>query len=174
MRSLPMTFCSSLMTTAWLLSSFSRSCCWPRNLFRHCFHTCTTVTVTALCHLLGDRGRITKQPSQQLSAFCFTYSSNHYSNHLQWLVRCNSHFNQSHTHARTHTHTFNGPLSGTTRVGPYQKGNKKFSYRRGTARYVVSIEILPIATQQCRNYLYDKSWPNRWYEVGDLVGGNAW
>ena len=51
--------------------------------------------------------------------------------------------------------------------------NKKLSYRRGTARCVVSVEILPIATQQCRNYLYDKSWPNRWYEVGDLVGGNA-
>jgi len=33
--------------------------------------------------------------------------------------------------------------------------NKKLS--RGTARCVVSIEILPIATQQCRNYLYDKS-----------------
>jgi len=52
--------------------------------------------------------------------------------------------------------------------------HKKLSYRRGTARCVVSIEILPIATQQCRNYLYDKSWTNRWYEVGDLVGGNAW
>ena len=52
--------------------------------------------------------------------------------------------------------------------------NKKLRYRRGTAQCVVSIEILPIATQQCRNYLYDKSWPNRWYEVGDLVGGNAW
>ena len=35
--------------------------------------------------------------------------------------------------------------------------NKKLSYRRGTARCVVSIEILPIAMQQCRNYLYDKS-----------------
>jgi len=35
--------------------------------------------------------------------------------------------------------------------------NKKLNYRRGTARCVVSIEILPIATQQCRNYLYDKS-----------------
>ena len=34
---------------------------------------------------------------------------------------------------------------------------KKLSYRRGTARCVVSIEILPIATQQCKNYLYDKS-----------------
>ena len=37
------------------------------------------------------------------------------------------------------------------------KWNKKLSYRRGTARCVVSIEILPITTQQCRNYLYDKS-----------------
>jgi len=31
--------------------------------------------------------------------------------------------------------------------------DKKLSYRRGTARCVMSIEILPIATQQCRNYL---------------------
>ena len=35
--------------------------------------------------------------------------------------------------------------------------DKKLSYCRGTARCVVSIEILPIAKQQCRNYLYDKS-----------------
>jgi len=27
--------------------------------------------------------------------------------------------------------------------------NKKLRYRRGTARCVVSVEILPIATQQC-------------------------
>jgi len=32
---------------------------------------------------------------------------------------------------------------------------KKLSYRRWTARYVVSVETLPVATQQCRNYLYD-------------------
>jgi len=31
------------------------------------------------------------------------------------------------------------------------------SYRRVTARCVLSAVILPIATQQCRNYLYDKS-----------------
>ena len=37
------------------------------------------------------------------------------------------------------------------------ENNKKLSYRQGTARCVVSIEILPIAMQQCRNYLYDKS-----------------
>jgi len=35
--------------------------------------------------------------------------------------------------------------------------NKKLSYRRVTARCVVSVEILHIATLQCRNYLYDKS-----------------
>jgi len=29
--------------------------------------------------------------------------------------------------------------------------NKKLSYRRGTARCVVSVEILPIAMQHCRN-----------------------
>ena len=29
--------------------------------------------------------------------------------------------------------------------------NKKLSYRRRTARCVVSLEILPVATQQCRN-----------------------
>jgi len=35
--------------------------------------------------------------------------------------------------------------------------NEKLSYRRGTARCVVSVEILPIAAQQRRNCLYDKS-----------------
>jgi len=44
------------------------------------------------------------------------------------------------------------------RVQIVSKADKKLSYRRGTARCVVSVEILPTATQQCRNYLYDKSW----------------
>ena len=51
--------------------------------------------------------------------------------------------------------------------------DKKLSYRRVTARCVLSVVILPITTQQCRNYLYDKSWLNWWYEVGGLVGGNV-
>ena len=34
---------------------------------------------------------------------------------------------------------------------------KKLCYRRVTARCVLSVVILPITTQQCRNYLYDKS-----------------
>ena len=29
----------------------------------------------------------------------------------------------THTHTHTHIHPFNGPFSGTTRVGRYQKGN---------------------------------------------------
>jgi len=39
----------------------------------------------------------------------------------------------------------------------YHHGVNKISYRRGTAQCVVSVEIWPIAMQQCRNYLYDKS-----------------
>jgi len=39
----------------------------------------------------------------------------------------------------------------------YMVMNKKLSYRRGTARCVVSVEISPTATQQCRNYLYTTS-----------------
>ena len=34
-----------------------------------------------------------------------------------------------------------------------RKYNKKLSYHRGTARCVVSFEILPIAKQPCRKYL---------------------
>ena len=50
---------------------------------------------------------------------------------------------------------------------------KRLSYRWVTARCILSVVILPIATQQCRNYLYDKSWPNWWYEVGGLVWGSV-
>jgi len=35
------------------------------------------------------------------------------------------------------------------KVDPTQPTNKKLSYRRGTARCVVSFEILPTALQQC-------------------------
>ena len=66
-------------------------------------------------------------------------------------------------------------LTGENRKSGRLKEDKKLSYRRVTARCVLSVVILPIATQQCRNYLpiYDKSWPNWWYEVGGLVGGNV-
>ena len=33
-----------------------------------------------------------------------------------------------HTHTRTRTHTFNGPLSGTTRVSRYQKGKTNLDF----------------------------------------------
>ena len=57
--------------------------------------------------------------------------------------------------------------------GRVMREDKKLSYRGGTARCVLSVVILPIATQQCRYYVYDKSWPYWWYEVGDLVKGNV-
>ena len=34
----------------------------------------------------------------------------------------------THTHTHTHTHPFNGPLSGTTRVGRYQKGKTNLDF----------------------------------------------
>ena len=43
------------------------------------------------------------------------------------------------------------------RLGAIGKLEKKLSYRRVTARCVLSVVILPITTQQYRNYLYDKS-----------------
>ena len=44
-------------------------------------------------------------------------------------------------------------LCGSGRVG----SRKELPVVNSAARCVVSVEILPIATQQCRNYLYDKS-----------------
>ena len=41
------------------------------------------------------------------------------------------------------------------KIKQYDKKYKKLSYRRVTARFVLSVVILPIAAQQCRNYLYD-------------------
>jgi len=52
-------------------------------------------------------------------------------------------------------HPFNGLFSRTGK--PVPKRYKKLSERRVTARCVLSVVILPITTQQCRNYLYDKS-----------------
>jgi len=34
----------------------------------------------------------------------------------------------NHTHTHTHTHPFNGPFSGTTRVGRYQKGKTNLDF----------------------------------------------
>ena len=68
--------------------------------------------------------------------------------------------------------SFPGHLKVSSTLKLFKKNiNKKLSYRRVTARCVLSVVILPVTTQQCRNYLYDKSWPNRWYEDGGLAGG---
>jgi len=54
-------------------------------------------------------------------------------------------------------HCLHSPYLTCSQIWFQINGNKKLSYRRGTARCVLSVVILPIATQQCRNYLYDKS-----------------
>ena len=87
------------------------------------------------------------------------------------------------TSLQADNHASSPPLSFFTGRMPFLPPNqqcqstecklyKKLRYRRVTARCVLSVVILPITMQQCRNYLYNKSWPNRWYEVGGLVGGN--
>ena len=50
-----------------------------------------------------------------------------------------------------------GQLGGNFLITTNVYVDKKLSYRRGTVQCVVSVEILPVATQQCRNCLYDKS-----------------
>ena len=77
-----------------------------------------------------------------------------------WTARCES------TVAKTHTRLTALCPGLPGRAGTRKVGYKKLSYRRVTARCFLSVVILPITTHQCRNYLYDKSWPNRWYEVG--------
>ena len=41
---------------------------------------------------------------------------------------CPKHKEKLILHTHTHTHPFNGPLSGTTRVGPYQKGKNHLDF----------------------------------------------
>ena len=60
------------------------------------------------------------------------------------------------TNGTVHTADTSGDVyfSGTF---AFSQSDKKLSYRRVTARCVLSVVIFPVATQQCRNYLYDKS-----------------
>ena len=74
------------------------------------------------------------------------------------------HFNSLMSTA--HSATGKRPITQTQWSVAYIATQKQ---EAGNARCVVSVEILPIiATQQCRNHLYDKSWTNRSYEVGGL------
>ena len=58
--------------------------------------------------------QISGPPQLHLSYFAYTgYRLSHASN-TNWQL--------THTQRETHTHPFNGPLSGTTRVSRYQKG----------------------------------------------------
>jgi len=73
------------------------------------------------------------------------------------------HFHEFSWRVGTTNETVRNTVSDVTRkltLGKLSNGpctNKKLSYRRGTARCVVSVEILPSDTQQCRNYLYNNN-----------------
>ena len=58
------------------------------------------------------------------------------------------------SYPNTHSKTIKCKCKLST-VEQEQQKNKKLSYRRVTARCVLSVVISPITTQQCRNYLYD-------------------
>jgi len=60
---------------------------------------------------------------------------------------------QIHSMEHKHTHTRLTALFPGYPGRPVPERYKKLSYRRGTARCVVSVKILPTATQRCRNYL---------------------
>ena len=66
------------------------------------------------------------------------------------------------TDGRTDARQFHRPFSTQNlcivlHTAPRYIVHKKLSYRRVTARCVLSVVILPITTQRYRNYLYDKS-----------------
>jgi len=63
--------------------------------------------------------------------------------------------------------TENAAVHGNKEAVVSVKLNKKLSYRRGTARCVVSVEILPVATQQCSTTSSEQS------EVMNLGGLRA-
>ena len=51
-----------------------------------------------------------------------------FTNTISWLWEpCYTHDNHAHKYD-THTHTFNGPLSGTTQVSRYQKGKTNLDF----------------------------------------------
>jgi len=67
--------------------------------------------------------------------------------------RCSYTFKYILWNTNTHTHTRLTALFPGYPGRPVPERYKKLSYRRGTARCVVSVKILPTATQRCRNYL---------------------
>ena len=98
----------------------------------------------------------------------------------RWLAasllrsRCRSKNSSSPTTTSTRTHTYVCHAPYAAQFCAALSQNKKLSYRRGTARCVVSVEILPIATQQCRNYLYDKSWTKYQLSRQNRAVDSAW
>jgi len=63
-----------------------------------------------------------KSVSQHMLACCNSYCSQYNCHTLFYFIRVHA-----HTH-KQHTHPFNGPLFGTTRVSQYQKGKTNLDF----------------------------------------------
>jgi len=87
---------------------------------------------------------------------------------MMYLNRNASNFKHTNYHLFAVNSTIFNKLPVYDLLSGIRKFYKILSYRRGTARCVLLVEILPTAMQQYRNYLYDKSWTNGSYEVGGL------
>ena len=114
---------------------FTFSSCWMHSFnFRNCRRTASIHG-----HTGRGRGNLVRNGSRAHVTFLL-FSGTH-------------HCIGTYTHTPTRLTVLYQGLPGE----PVPERYKKLSYHRGTARCVVSIEILPSATQQSRNYLYDKS-----------------
>jgi len=67
-------------------------------------------------------------PRHALPPVHITGSNKHTDTPLKAILAMASHYTGTRAHARTHTHTFNGPFSRTTQVCRYQKGKTKLDF----------------------------------------------
>ena len=91
-----------------LASSFSRSCC-NRRTFCSCMSSNACPVTSISLSIASSSCATTMQPTDEIQRFLIKLPSNK-------ITLCKTHHEQ-----HTHTQPFNGLLSGTTRVGRYQK-----------------------------------------------------
>jgi len=107
----------------------SVTCCtWPSHARAGAYRCHVSCTISCVCTVTSSTdwcrppSCATKTRPHRWLAACWERPLNH--SRPSRCVDAESNWSVRHTHARTHAHThrFNGPLSGTARVGRYQKG----------------------------------------------------
>ena len=108
----------------------------PHKLFRALFHHMFTmvslyrvkfVRVNVMLLLLPFPGEVTAWLRCGGKIFVKPVWTNRFRSQ-QWKSEQDGCIMYKHARARTHAHTFNGPLSGTTRVSRYQKGKTNLDF----------------------------------------------